>query len=289
MHRAILILPVVLAACGGGRAADPAPAPAPARTTPAETAARLAEPSTLRYAAGTGRYRVESVVNSQQETMGNTQEATVTTVMIMSTVMTEESGQLVLAATLDSVSMTGGAPGMDANALNSARGRTFRARFTPQGRPIPVTTQDSSDLAGQQLTRGVREFLAVLPTGNIAAGTTWTDTVAENSPMPAGAGSLSIRSIRNHRVVGWDTRDGARALRIATSGNFTISGSGEVQGAAVEMNGTGAASADRWISSNGVYLGSTGTDTTNLTVNVTSVGMTIPIRQIQRTTVTRLP
>ena len=39
----------------------------------------------------------------------------------------------------------------------------------------------------------------------------------------------------------------------------------------------------------GVYLGATQTDSTNITVNVLSVGITVPVRQTQRTTVTRLP
>lgn len=101
---------------------------------------------------------------------------------------------------------------------------------------------------------------------------------------------MATRSIRNNRVVGWETRDGVRALHLAVNGTFSITGSGTVQGGtAVEMSGNGTATSDRWVSAAGVLLTSTGVDSTNLTVNVPSVGMSIPIRQTQRTTITRLP
>lgn len=287
MYRRSVVLVALTAACGGRASA---PSPAPATTAPAAAPAAAAEPSTLRYAAGSGRYKVETALNMAQDMMGNVTEVSANTIMILSTTLTDDGGNLLLTATLDSVSVTGNMPGMDGSALRGARGKTFRARFTPSGRPLPPPPNpDSSDALVTQLGRGVREFLAALPMAAISAGTSWSDTTTESNPMPGGTGALNTRSIREHRVVGWETRDGTRALHILTNGNFTINGSGEVQGGTpVEMNGNGTATVDRWVSGAGALLGSSGRDSTNLTVNVPSVGVTVPIRQIQRTTVTKL-
>jgi hypothetical protein len=288
MYRRSVVLVALTAACGG-RAVAPSTAPANTSPAPAPVAA-AAEPSTLRYAAGTGRYKVETALNMAQDMMGNVTEVTATTIMIMSTTLTDDGGNLLLTATLDSVSVTGNMPGVDASALSGARGKTFRARFTPSGRPLPAPPNpDSSDALVTQLGRGIREFLAVLPAAAVTAGASWTDTTTESNPMPGGTGAMNTRSIREHRVVGWETRDGARALHMTTSGTFTISGSGEVQGGTpVEMTGNGSATLNRWVSTTGTFIGSTGRDSTNLTVNVPTVGMSIPIRQTQVTTVTKL-
>jgi hypothetical protein len=80
-----------------------------------------------------------------------------------------------------------------------------------------------------------------------------------------------------------------RALHIAISGVFEISGTGEAQGQPIGITGNGQAVAERWVSATGHYLGGTTRDSTNLTVNVISVGVTVPVRQIQLATVTRLP
>jgi len=287
MIRRSLMFIALATACGGSRS-DPAETSPSTTARPATPPAAAADPSTLRYAAGNGRYKVETNMQVAQDMMGNVQEVSSDMMMILSTTLTEESGNLLLAATLDSVTFTGSMPGLDGSAFNAARGRTFRARFTPAGRPVAGANPDSGDALMTQLSRGVREFLAVLP-ATIAAGGTWTDTVSETAPIPGGSGTLTTRSIRNNRVVGWETRDGARALHLTVQGSYTMSGSGEVQGGtAVEMTGSGTATADRWVSAAGVLLSSTGRDSTNLTVNVPSVGMTIPIRQVQRTTITRL-
>jgi len=280
MNRSVLMLAVLTAACGG-RASAPATAPAPVTTAPAAAA----EPSTLRYAAGPGRYRVESNVRITREMMGNTQDQDANTTMLVSTTLNEESGQLLLSATVDSIAVTGSPEA--ASALSAARGRSFRARFSPLGRPVRDSAAQG-DVIEMQIGRSIREFLAVLP-ASLSAGTTWTDTVTEEQPIPDINGRISTRSIRQNRLVGWETRDGVRALHIATTGTYTITGSGDAGGQALELNGTGNATAERWVSAAGVYLGATASDSSNLTVTVTSVGMTIPIRQVQRTTVTRLP
>jgi hypothetical protein len=287
MRRRLMLLSFLTATACSSRSTDTATAPVPAATVTPPAAP--AQPATLRYAAGTGRYRVESQINVTQEVMGTAQATALTANMLFSTALAEDAGNLLLTATVDSITIGGSAPGVDAGALASARGRTIRTRFTPVGRIVPMqATADSADPMTIQLTRSVRELLGALPPST-AAGTTWTDTITDASTLPGGGGSMSTRSIRNHRVIGWESRDNRQALRITTTGAFTIAGAGEIQGAAIQLDGSGNATVDRWVSTDGIFLGMTSSDSTNMTVLVSSVGMSIPVRQTQRVTVTRLP
>lgn len=287
MPRRLALLTLTIVAACSSRAADPAPATAPVPA--AAPVAAPAVPASLRYAAGAGRYRMESAVQVTQEVMGTSQSTALTTTMLISTTLAEDAGNLLLSATVDSIAMTGNAPGIDAAALANSRGRTVRARFTPMGRLIPMAASaDSADPVTIQMTRSVRELLGALPPST-ATGTTWTDTLSDANAMPGGGGSMTTRSIRQHRVIGWEPRDTRQALHITTSGAFTIAGAGEVQGTAVQLEGSGNATVERYVSTDGVFLGLTSSDSTNLNVMVTSMGMTIPVRQVQRVTISRIP
>lgn len=282
----VLATASLAAACGGHTSAPAGPA-APAAAPAARATAPAGDPTTLRLGAGNGRYRLEQVLHSSQEVMGQTTESDATlTMWVSAAVAATEGGNLSAAFTIDSVSATGSVPGAT-DAVAALRGKTFRAVVTPQGRNVSFTAPDSSDASGQtgQL---FREFLPSLPGGTLAPGLSWTDTVSQSQSARGGL-SMQTRSIRTHQLGGWETRDGVRALRITTSGSYTITGAGDSQGQQLQLNGTGAAASEAFVSAAGAYLDATGRDSTNLTVLVVSAGLEVPVRQVRRSTVTRLP
>jgi len=276
-----LLASCALAGCGRTAGTSSAPAPRPAGPPP--------DPTTVRFAAGAARYRVAASNNTVQEMMGNSQEIAFTQTLQVSTTIAGSGTELALALTVDSIAVDGTVPGLDPSILASARGQTVNVRVTPQGARLGVTTSDSTNPVMMQLGRTFRDFLPRLPSEPIAAGLTWVDTTTDTQALPGGAGQTSTRAVRQYRVVGWEDRDSVRALHIAVTGTYEVSGTGEAQGQPLEITGTGQASSDRWISRGGVYLGGTSRDSTNLSVNLINMGMTIPIRQVQSTTVTRLP
>jgi hypothetical protein len=279
---AALVASLALAACGGSAGSSAAAAP-----SPRPTAAR--DPAAVHYAAGAARYRLDVTTNTVQEVMGSNQEAQFTQSALLSTTLADAGAEMVLAITVDSLTVQGTIPGLDAAALSVARGQTFRARFTPHGLGLGVTVPDSTNAVMLQVGRSFRDFLPRLPAAPLAAGVAWADTVSDTQSMPGGTGQTSTRSVRQHRIVGWEDRDGVRALHLATTGAFEISGTGEAQGQPIEITGAGQATADRWVSAAGQFLGGTSRDSTNLTVTVINAGITVPIRRIQSTSVARLP
>lgn len=280
MDRRLLALTaaVLTVGCAGQRpaapVATPAPAPAPAR-----------DPSTLRYVAGSARYRVEQQSHVVQEVMGQVNSADLSSHQLLSAVASDSSGNLALAVTVDSLDVTAPAQA-DLSALTAARGQTFRLLLAPTGQVLSVSAPDTTNPVLRQFTSGFRDFFPRIPSGPITAGQTWTDTVTTSN---TGDVSVTTVAVRQHRVVGWGDREGARALHIASTSTYSVSGSGEAQGQPVEMSGNGQSLRDSFISAAGVFLASIESDSALVNANVTSVGITVPIRQTRRSTVTRVP
>lgn len=280
MRRPLIVLAASLAAACGGHTAAPGSASAHAATPPGD-------PTAIRYVAGTGRYRVEQNQHISQAMMGQTRDADGSTTMLVSASFTGgAAGDLAAMFTVDSVDAASSLPGA-AGVLARMRGKVYRAVYSPLGHATSFAPPDSGDVAAGE-GNVFREFLPGLPSGALTAGTTWTDTSTMNQ---RGAQGLSIRSqsIRQHRIVGWELHDGVRALKISTTGTYTISGGGEQQGQQMTVAGSGVASVDQFVSAAGVYLGATAADSSNMSVNVVTMGMEIPVRQTRRTSVTRLP
>lgn len=283
MRSPMLILTAALLAGCGSRGAAPSTTPEPATRAPAAAA----DPASLRYAPASGRYRYEQRQHATQEVMGQVQESEATTTLIVSAALTPgDAGNLNAAITVDSASVATQAANAATTAMDALRGKTYRAVISPLGKTISFTPPDTmigTVLSGEMF----RDFLPTLP-ASVAPGTAWTDTVVA-PPINAQGMRVASTSIRNHRVVGWEMKDGARALHIATVGSYTLTGEGEQGGSPLQLAGTGTATSDRYISAAGVYLGTTVSDSANVKVTVVSMGLEVPVRQTRRTTVTRLP
>lgn len=276
----LFLTAAMLAGCGGHSAA-PSTAPAPA----ARPAAAPAAPSNaIQYGAGTNRYRVEQTVNTHQEAMGNVTDFNITANLVVTATITPAAGNMDVAYTVDSIAMTstaGAGPSLD-----SLRGKTFHTVITPQGKFVSATAPDSS-MGTLQIRDMFREFVPSVPAGALSDGQSWTDTVAAPATRNGGM-SVRTSAVRTHRVVGWETHDGQRAVHIASNAATTLNGEGEQNGTPLTLAGHGTATADRFVAANGVYLGATTSDSTNINVTVVTMGMDIPIRQVRHTTITRL-
>jgi len=279
---------LTVAACAGRT--TPPSTPAPARVGPAAPAAAPAapaEPATLRYATGSGRYRFESQSHIEQEAMGQTTAFDLTSGALMSVAVADAAGNLGVAITIDSLALTspmGAAPPAD---LAAAKGQIVKLVLSPQGQLISLTPPDSASPTLRQVMQGFREFLPMLPPGSPAAGTTWTDTSSITTPSQGIAVTLHLT--RQHRVVGWEDHAGTRALHLATTTTYTVSGSGEAQGQTVELAGSGQRTGDAFVSAAGIYLGGTSSDSSLVNANVVSAGMVVPVRQRAHSSFTRLP
>lgn len=276
-RRFTLVMSTAAAAACAGRSSPPAaPAPIAARA-PAPAPPR--DPSRLRYAPGAGRYH--TMTEGWVEVMG--QQQTFDSHLYISAVVSAAGANVGVAVTIDSASGTG--PGNEG--LGAARGRAVSLVFTPTGQPVAMTSADSANPAIMGLSVELRELLPQLPVGAIGVRTTWSDTLTRHVPAPGV--NLTMNIARQHRVVGWEDRDGVRVLHLSTTGTYTMTGTGEAPGQSLEFSGTGRNAAEQFVSAAGVYLGGTSADTADVNVNVVSAGMQVSTRRVQRASVTRLP
>ncbi len=283
MKRLSLVFAAALAAGCAGRT-TPSATPSPAR---AVAPAAPAEPAVLRYTAGTTRYRLDSRTHVEQEMMGATNATDIVTALLFTAATAEADGNLGVAITIDSLGITAPMGAADPAELSAARGKVVRLVVSRSGQPISVTPPDSVGMAVAQMAQGLREFLPQLPPGSTTAGTTWSDTTSTTTPSMGV--SVTVKMTREHRVAGWEDRDGVHALHIATTASYAVSGSGEVQGQSLELTGGGKAQSDAFVSAAGVYLGGAASDSALINANVVSAGMVIPVRRTTRSTFTRLP
>ncbi len=278
MKRLPLVFVATLAAGCAARTTPPAtPAPAPVPAAPAE-------PATLRYTPGIGHYRLESQTHVEQGMMGS---ADITTAALFTAAITPSDGNLGIAITIDSLGITAPMGATDPAELSAARGKVVRLVVSPTGQPILLTPPESVGVSVLQMAQGLREFLPSLPAASTAAGTTWSDTTTNTAPNMGMA--VTVKMMRQHRIAGWEDRAGTHALHIATTATYTVTGSGDVQGQAIELSGGGQATSDAYVSAAGIYLGGAASDSALVNANVTSAGMVVPVRRTTRSTFTRLP
>ncbi len=284
MNRFPSLLAATLAAtaCAGRSAPPSTPAPV-AATRPA------AAPQPLRYAPGTGHYRFESQSHVEQDMMGQISSADLSTGVAMTVAMRDTAGNLGVAITIDSLAVTlpAGLPAPDSAALAAARGSTVRLVTSRAGEPISLAAPESASATVQQIASGFREFLPILPPGRPDSGTTWTDS--SSTTLNSQGIPLTVHTLRQHRVVGWEDHAGTRALHLTTTASYTVSGSGETQGQQIDLSGGGQRSGDAYVSADGVYLGATLNDSSLVNASVVAAGMVLPVRSRTRITFTRLP
>ena len=269
------------AACAHGPAPSAAPAPAP-------PAAAVRPPAPLRYTAGAGQYRYESQTHIEQDMMGQTHATDVSIAARFSTALADTAGNLGIAVTVDSLAITASAgPGVDAATVAAARGKIVRLVSSAAGRSISPPKPDTVTDALSAVAQLLRDFLPALPPNAPTEGMAWTDTVT--ATQPSGGMSVNVQAVRQHRVAGWEDHGGARALHIATTSTYTVSGSGETQGQSIELAGGGQRTEDAFVSPQGVYLGRTVTDSSLMNATLPSAGMVLPVRTKAHSTFTRLP
>ena len=281
MTRRPLALATVLvtAACAGRT-----PAPAASRTAAvAPVPAPPRDAATLAYGVGSARYRLEQTTQVVQEVMGQVSTTDLSSRQIFSAVFTQGAGNLALALTFDSIEVSD--PTGSTAGITAARGQTFRLVVTPSGLVVSTTAPDSTNPVFRQISSGLGDLLPRLPSPPVAAGQTWSDTVTRS----AGDVDVSTRLVRQHRVVGWEDRDGARALHITTTSAYTVTGTTEAQGQHIELSGNGVSTRDAFVSAAGLFLGSIESDSALVNANVTSVGLTVPVRRTSRSTIARVP
>jgi len=290
MTRSLLLLSTIVAAaaCSSGYStpgtgAAPTPAvPGPAAPAPSAKA--------LQLLPGTTRYLVYQDVHIQQDFTGLPPTIDLRFGLYLTTTIAAPADSLGYPTTftVDSIKVDSGIQLPPQINLAAARGYRVTGRLSATGEFTNPVASDSGAAAslGNLLPR-FRSFFPRLPVGGVRPGDTWTDS-ATATDSPSGT-TITSRSLNHRTATTWEDHGGIRALRLEGTGTYQFSGAGEQGGAPFTIEGSGTGTGWQLLAIDGRYLGGEARDSTTLTIDLPMQGITIPRRQIARTTVTALP
>lgn len=280
-----------VAACPSGPS-TPLPAPAPAAPSPppgqpappTATGGEIVRlgPSALRYVA-------HQRIHIEQEFQGMSQPLDFGFRIFVAVTITGPADTVGYATTfsIDSVVADSGTTAPMGVNLGAAKGLAYAGRLTPAGEfRHPVPSDSAAAQALSPVVGAFRNFFPRLPAAGLTLGAVWTDTVSSGD---RAAGEVVVTTVNRSTAAAWEERAGARCLRLDVTSNFTIQGAGEQGGQPFEVVGSGVRSGVDYVAVDGRYLGGESHDSTTMAITLPMQGMTIPRRQVSRSTVTVRP
>lgn len=261
--RRLPVAAFVLASCVRG--AQPAPTAAP---TPVHPAAVRYQPSSMVYQVVQHRH-VEQMFQGQPLT---TDLAT----RVALTVSLAGDSARVASFVIDSISLEGG-PVFPPEVVAGARGARFDATLLPGGLLTELRGGDPANPLLQQIAFLIQDFFPGTPRAGVTAGARWTDTT--DAQGMSGGADIRVRSINTRSSPAWTTLGAVQALEIQTDATIEISGSGAQAGQAFTVTGTGRGHGRHYLSADGRLIGGNRADSVTMEIDLSGVGITIPVTQ----------
>ncbi len=287
------------AACAGSGgtpgATVPTPAPAAGSLTDAATTTTAASltpkrSDVVRYGPSAVRYVVHRQLHIQQALGEQTQAQNVGARIFVTAAISGPADSIGYPTTfvVDSIVPDSGTPAPIMDNVSKVRKLVFAGRVAPRGEFVNSVASDSTVAQSVvQLLGTFRDFLPRLPSEGLRPGSAWTDTV-ETTQKGSGA-EVSRHAITLATAAAWEDYLGARRVRITGSQTYRVTGGGRNAGQPFELSGMGSGTGVNYIGADGRYLGGEWQDSTTLTVRLPVQGVSVPVVQVTRISVTVLP
>jgi hypothetical protein len=236
----------------------------------------------------TTRYRVETQVEQviDLSAVGQPeQRVNLTLANFLTITLNDTVGGQTVHAVLDSILKLSDTPIPEQDSLDKARGRTWHALISPEGKLSQVKRVDST--SSGTVSDLITNFFPRVRRG-AKVGDGWSDTT-ESTTDPESQTQLTTRTVTNYRVTGTETRNGARALKIEAA--FSLAQTGEIHqnGQSLSVDGSGTGTASYYVTQDGRYLGGNSTTTAELEITAEGIPAPIPVQAKNTVTVTILP
>lgn len=238
------------------------------------------------YAPGTARYRLTSTTKGAQEAMGQKQEFESSNSQLLSiTVARPAKDTLAMTAVIDSIAAVG-PMGMVPPGLDKLLGIKVVAKLSPFGAVYSSEGPKDTTIANVgQITEEMGRFLPRIR-GRLTAGSSWTDTTA--GKVKQNGIDIDRQVIAKYTVLGDTTIGGEKAWKIARETTTSLSGSGAPQGQPMTMEGVSNGKGTLFMSTKGVFVGSTSEDQANIKITLAANGMEIGVTTTANTKVEKV-
>lgn len=225
------------------------------------------------------KYRTVSVRNNVTDALGRTTTLNSRLEFTTRVTLSGSKGERVFTILVDSVLNVEGQMFL-AGSRNDVAGATLRGRVNSRGEMAdmeldPIRLAEDPILG--QISAAYRQYFPRLPTGRLVPGTEWSDTTTITRDQ--NGAEIVLEAVTAFHAGFWsDTTSGAE-LELDWIRSYTVSGSGEQMGQAFTVAGTGQSSGQHRFRADGFYLGSTMRDSSSSDIDVTSLGLTVPLTQ----------
>lgn len=243
------------------------------------SAAALPGQTLVRYSPGSRHYHLVSVLTRAQDAGGQHAEFKITNDQQWSVKLTAHARDtLEFAYTLDSASLTTDPARQDLPDVSQMKGTEVHGVMSATGKVYSYASSvDSSDASARNLVEGMSRFLIALPT-NAKVGSTWKDTT--RATIKQSGSDLESQTITTSTILGDTTVSGQRAYRIRRSSELSIKGTQAQIGNSMTIDGKGHGDATYYVSTAGVFLGSSSTQAMQLLLTPLDAGQPpIPVTQ----------
>jgi hypothetical protein len=171
-------------------------------------------------------------------------------------------------------------PLVPTDSIEAAEGTRWTGTLSERGK-LSTLSASRSSAVGEQIGGMLQILFPTLPEDGARAGASWSDTLVTTKTAPF---EVEERSVVRYTAA--EAAPGARGLRVTAEAAVTQTGSGQQFGQAMELRATGARRLEYVLEANGRLAGVTGTDSTDMVINVPAVGQSVPVRTVGRVTIT---
>ncbi|CAN5384637.1 hypothetical protein BH09GEM1_BH09GEM1_06180 [soil metagenome] len=233
------------------------------------------------YTTGTTKYRIVTNIKGSQSSPGGSQTFDIALREQITVGLMKHAKDTVMATmTLDSISLSSSAGSPpDVAAIKGAK---FVTLMSPTGKFYSTQAPAGLDPATAQITEGIGRFLPAYR-GNLAKGTTWSDTTT--GKISQQGMDLDRTIVSTYTVAGDTTIGGQKALRVNRVTTTKASGGGNAQGTPITMETMGNGNSVYFLTPKGAFLGATSTDDVNSKITVLAQNVEIGVKQSVQTTI----
>jgi len=247
----------------------------------------LATAATAQRASVTARYRVDQTLTQDMDASAagkGKQTISFSTSSFLTLTLTDSVGGRSVRLVVDSMRGDSASP-IPPEVFDSARGAEFHAFLNATGK-----LSDLEAVSGTPAALRVQGFLTdffpwVKP--GVKTGEQWADTTAKATTD--GTDSVVVKRITAYRVVGNETREKRKAVRISSEYNSSVAGTQPTPNGPARIEGSGKGTGVYFVSPEGLYLGGDWQLRSALTISGAFANEPLPITITQVTKVTALP
>ncbi len=234
----------------------------------------------------TTRYRVDQTLTQNVDASAagkGKQSITFSTSSFLSLTLTDSVGGRTVRVVVDSMHGDSTSP-IPAAVFDSAKGAEFRAFLTAAGKLSELEAVNVSP-AAYRIQGFLTDFFPWVKAG-VKSGEQWADTSSKTTTD--GTDSVVVKRVTSYRVMGNETRDRRKAVRIASDYTSNVVGTQPTPNGPAKIRGSGKGAGTYFVSPDGLYLGGDWQLRSALTISGAFANQPLPITITQTTKVTAL-